>query len=1160
MNAVDELNLLLGIGPSRPQLPLTLRKSGYVPVRSLGKGSFGQALLVFHEPQQQYFVVKHLNLASMSSRQRHDAHNEINILQKLHHPNIVRYVEYYEEHPHLYIVMEYADGGDVYSLLSSAQTARKLGAAGGYEDGSASSARLPGSSSSSAVTAGLLSEAQVVNLFVQTTMAVKYMHDRRLLHRDIKSSNIFLTKNHVVKLGDFGISTVLQSTVAMASTMCGTPCYFSPELCQGRPYNSKSDMWALGVLLYELCAGHVPFESTTMKALMRDIVHKQPPRIPAVYSQELWELIVQLLQKDARRRPDAGQVLMSPVLMKHVPDLINQLADDMTNDGNPALGGVSGACGGEAPRASAAAPPPPPPRQAQQALLSPTKADGGGAASCAPTAAAAAGAGAGAAALPLPSSPASPSQARGAGKQAPSPPLQAQPKRHSFRGGSEAGAFSIEELLARFDAQKQHIAEAKRRKSGTQAEPHGTGGVPHTSGADERPRLSPGAAAALRQQGLKGRNTGGGGREAPTRPSAGGASPGAAAAAPSRGAFMPPPLPAALRDASAVDQRRPVDLPTNPSPLSRQRDSAAAAQAPNAGNVDAARQARGARLSAPGVRDQPYPAPPQRRHLDGQLDENSAPPLAARGAAPALDELSAVLSELSSWRERSVRRQQRQDGHHAHRDDRSCKTGVGAKPQHVGAKADAHVPSPQPPASPSASAKPRHQLSKCAEQADVHRPGVTEGAPSHEPSGNAASKGKQSHGGGGGAKGREAHVAEADVQLNRPAFASPAANRRESCGGDTDGDESKTQSFVDALGTALDVDAVQAASAAAQQQQQQGLSPPLSSEEVGSASCLSGRVPFLQQSMKKTFHVTSEKIDALQPTLMAGTVFRHPLSTTLLAGKMRGADAAACAGEVEDVADVRFTTSCLCGRAATSRGCLSTIYGSFVCSCDACVRFTGSVHGVEWLHLPEVAYGLPALLSSPTTSDAPGEWPTKERPSAGAGAAAAVALRAKAEDTTLNHNHNQGAEAKRKGGMNACCDPPPPTQSPGVWPPSLSAGSGAHADGKATAALGEANIRAYRHCFQVEAPLELEEEEEALRQPAPHTPESQLAGGAAATGQNAMYVIYTCLTCGSLIGMQHDGVEGLLLPKVTLDAQSLEVLSWCAQTVDVEAAELIKVG
>ncbi|AYU76393.1 protein kinase, putative [Leishmania donovani] len=1153
MNAVDELNLLLGIGPSRPQLPLTLRKSGYVPVRSLGKGSFGQALLVFHEPQQQYFVVKHLNLASMSSRQRHDAHNEINILQKLHHPNIVRYVEYYEEHPHLYIVMEYADGGDVYSLLSSAQTERRLGATGGYGGGSASSVRPPGPSPSSAATAGLLSEAQVVNLFVQITMAVKYMHDRRLLHRDIKSSNIFLTKNHVVKLGDFGISTVLQSTVAMASTMCGTPCYFSPELCQGRPYNSKSDMWALGVLLYELCAGHVPFESTTMKALMRDIVHKQPPRIPAVYSQELWELIVQLLQKDARRRPDAGQVLMSPVLMKHVPDLINQLADDTTNDGNSAPRGASGACGGEAPRASAATPPPPPPRQAQQALPSPIKAGGGGVASCAPTAAAAAAA---AAALPLSSSPASPSQARTAGKQVPSPPLQAQPKRHPSRGGGEAGAFSIEELVARFDAQKQQIAEAKRRKSGVQAEPHGTGGVPHASGADERPRLSPGAAAALRQQGLKGSNAGGGGREAPTRHSAGGASPGAAAAAPSRAAFMPPPLPAALRDAGAVDQRRPVELPTNPSPLSRQRDSAAAEQAPNSGNADAARQARGDHLSAPGVRGQPYQAPPQRRHIGGQIDENSAPPSSARGAAPALDELSAVLSELSSWRERSVLRQQRQGGHRAHRYDTSCKTGVVPKPQHVGAKADAHVPSPQPPTSPSAPATPRHQLSKYAEQAGAHRPGVAEGAPTHEPNGNAASQGKPLRDGGRGTKAGEARAAEVEVQRMRVAFASPAANRRGSDGDDTDGDESVTQSFVDALGTALDVDAVQAASAAAQQQQQQRLSPPPSPAEAGSASCLSGRVPFLQQSMKKTFHVTSEKIDALQPTLMAGTVFRHLPSTALLAGTMRGTDAAACVGEAEGVADVHFTTSCLCGRAATSRGCLSMIYGSFVCSCDACVRFTGSMHGVEWLHLPEVADGLPALLPSPTPSNAPGEWSTKERPSAGAGAAAAVALRAKAEEAPLHHN--KGAEAKWKGSMNACCAPPPPAQSPGVWPPSPRAGSGAHAGDEATAALGEANVRAYRHCFQAEAPLQLEEA--ALRQPAPHTRGSTLTGGAAATRQSALHVLYTCLTCGSLIGMQHDGVEGLLLPKVTLDAQSLEILSWCAQTVDVEAAELIKVG
>ncbi|RNF05756.1 putative protein kinase [Trypanosoma rangeli] len=316
MNAVDELNLRLGIGPPRPRLPITLQRSGYSAVRQLGKGSFGNAYLVFHAERKQLYVVKHVNMANMTSRQRRDAHQEIVVLQQLEYPNIIRYVEFCEEHPHLYIVMEYADGGDVYTHLKNLKSSVWALGGGGVGGGGSS---------------GGLTEEQVISLFVQTTMAVKYMHDRRLLHRDIKSQNVFLTKNHVVKLGDFGISTVLVSTVAMARTMCGTPCYFSPELCEGKPYNNRSDVWALGVLLYEICTtGRLPFEATTMNRLMDDICRKEPRRIPAGFSDELWELVLWMLKKDPRQRPDAGQILRSPVLLRAIPNIIKKLS---TTDG-----------------------------------------------------------------------------------------------------------------------------------------------------------------------------------------------------------------------------------------------------------------------------------------------------------------------------------------------------------------------------------------------------------------------------------------------------------------------------------------------------------------------------------------------------------------------------------------------------------------------------------------------------------------------------------------------------------------------------------------------------------------------------------------------------------------------------------------------------------
>ncbi len=118
-------------------------------------------------------------------------------------------------------------------------------------------------------------------------MTLEYIHGRKILHRDIKLTNIFLTGNNTVKLGDFGISRVLESTCEAAMTVVGTPYYMSPEVCESKPYTYKSDVWSLGCVLYELCALDHPFMADNLLGLVYKIVTEIPSSIPMMYSEEL---------------------------------------------------------------------------------------------------------------------------------------------------------------------------------------------------------------------------------------------------------------------------------------------------------------------------------------------------------------------------------------------------------------------------------------------------------------------------------------------------------------------------------------------------------------------------------------------------------------------------------------------------------------------------------------------------------------------------------------------------------------------------------------------------------------------------------------------------------------------------------------------------------
>ncbi|MEQ2304227.1 Serine/threonine-protein kinase Nek1, partial [Ameca splendens] len=259
------------------------RMENYEKVKQIGEGSFGKAILVKSKEDRRQYVIKEIGISGMSRKEMQEARREVAVLANMSHPNIVQYKESFEEEGCLYIVMDYCEGGDLFKKINSQKGV-------------------------------LFPEEQILDWFVQICLALKHVHDRKILHRDIKSQNIFLTKEGTVQLGDFGIARVLNSTVELARTCIGTPYYLSPEICENKPYNNKSDIWALGCVLYEMCTLKHAFEAGNMKNLVLKIIRGSYPPVSVHYSQELRSLLAQLFKRNPRERPSIGSILDKPFL------------------------------------------------------------------------------------------------------------------------------------------------------------------------------------------------------------------------------------------------------------------------------------------------------------------------------------------------------------------------------------------------------------------------------------------------------------------------------------------------------------------------------------------------------------------------------------------------------------------------------------------------------------------------------------------------------------------------------------------------------------------------------------------------------------------------------------------------------------------------------
>lgn len=281
--------------------------------RQLGRGSFGVVHKVTRKADGQQFVCKEINLRGLKAQAREEAHQEVTLLRRVSSGStyIVQYVESFLERESLHIVMEFCEHGDLSQYLKARRGV-------------------------------LLAEEEIWKFLLQVGLGLRWLHSNRILHRDIKTLNVFLTATYDARLGDLGVARVLSEGTNFASTIIGTPYYLSPELCEGVAYNDRSDVWAYGCVIFEMCALRQPFVAANQMALLAKILSgRRDAPLSAQFSQDLHDLVDSCLQHEAERRPSVEALLRRQASRRHAREL--QL--ELELEAQPPVGDASAVVG-----------------------------------------------------------------------------------------------------------------------------------------------------------------------------------------------------------------------------------------------------------------------------------------------------------------------------------------------------------------------------------------------------------------------------------------------------------------------------------------------------------------------------------------------------------------------------------------------------------------------------------------------------------------------------------------------------------------------------------------------------------------------------------------------------------------------------------------------
>ena len=269
--------------------------SDFKIIKELGKGSYGTVYTVKSLINSNIYVMKKMELNHLNPRQQVECYREVSILKKVSHKNIIKYYSSFLEKNILYIIMEYAELGDLYSLIKHYKKHSKF-----------------------------FSELDLWKISSEILSGLDYLHSHNIIHRDIKCLNLFITKDRHIKIGDLGVSAFSSGGENFHYTRVGTPLYISPELVKQKPYDYKTDIWSFGCSLYHLACLEPPFTGGNLIVLGNNIVKGVPKALPNHYSNDLKNFVDKMLEKKAEKRPSAKKAL----------DMIpNNILNDMKTQG-----------------------------------------------------------------------------------------------------------------------------------------------------------------------------------------------------------------------------------------------------------------------------------------------------------------------------------------------------------------------------------------------------------------------------------------------------------------------------------------------------------------------------------------------------------------------------------------------------------------------------------------------------------------------------------------------------------------------------------------------------------------------------------------------------------------------------------------------------------